>query len=218
MPPDRINEGVELLESKRLIDVRHWAGTLPFSFSGVELTAEGRVRYEESIENRGATMGSPASSSGATARKGRHRVFVVHGQDEAPKNAVQIFLRKLDLEDIVLHEQPNRGRTIIEKFESYAAVDFALVLLTPDDTGGPVGTSPDKLKRRARQNVVLELGYFIGKLGRDHVCALHQGDVEIPSDLSGMLWVEMDRGGAWKISVANEMQEAGIPVDLNKLC
>jgi len=149
--------------------------------------------------------------------QGSHKVFVVHGQDDAAKLAVKEFLQKLDLKGVVLHEQPNKGQTIIEKFESHEDVDFVLVLLTPDDIGGPGATSPEKLKPRARQNVVFELGYFLGKLGRLHVCALHKGEVELPSDFGGMSWVEMDKAGGWMFTVAREMRERGIPIDLNLL-
>ncbi len=173
--------------------------------------------YLDELRKEPRKMSTPASSGIATARKGTHKVFIVHGQDEEAKLAVKDLLQKLDLEGIVLHEQPNKGRTIIEKFEAHGDVDFALVLLTPDDIGGPAGTSLDKLKPRARQNVVLELGYFFGHLGRDRVCALLKHDVEIPSDFGGMLWVKMDPAGAWKMEVAREMKEQEIPVDLNRL-
>ena len=125
-------------------------------------------------------------------------------------------LERLGLQAIILHEQPNRGRTIIEKFEDYAKVSFAVVLLTPDDVGAAVEDAAH-LQPRARQNVILELGYFAGRLGRDRVCALHKGGVEIPSDFSGVLWVEMDVGGAWQFRLAREIEAAGLEVDLDRL-
>ena len=144
------------------------------------------------------------------------RVFVVHGHDEGTKQSVARCLEKLELEAIVLHEQPSQGRTIIEKFEGYADVGFAVVLLTPDDVGA-AGDDIGNLKPRARQNVIFELGFFIGKLGRKRVCALHKGDVEIPSDFAGVLWVPMDPGGAWRFTLGREMKAIGLDVDLNKL-
>lgn len=143
------------------------------------------------------------------------RVFIVHGRGEEAKQSVARCLEKLELEAIILHEQPNQGRTIIEKFEDYMDVGFAVVLLTPDD----VGAAKDEgdLKPRARQNVIFELGFFIGKLGRQRVCALHKGDVEIPSDFAGVLWVPMDPGGAWRFTLGREMKAAELDVDLNKL-
>ncbi len=114
-----------------------------------------------------------------------------------------------------MHEQPNTGKTIIEKFEHYSNVSFAIVLLTPDDIGAAKDDQSNK-KQRARQNVILELGYFLGKLGRDRVCALYKSDVEIPSDYKGVLFIPMDDKGAWKMLLAKEIKQAKIDVDLNK--
>jgi predicted nucleotide-binding protein len=130
------------------------------------------------------------------------------------KESVARFLEKLGLTPVILHEQPNAGKTVIEKFEAHSDVGFAVVLLTPDDLGGSA-SSPDKLNHRARQNVILELGYFIGKLGRAKVCALHKGGVEIPSDIHGVLYVPYDAGNGWRLSLASEIKAAGIAVDLN---
>lgn len=145
------------------------------------------------------------------------QVFVVHGHDEEAKQSVARCLEKLELEAIILHEQPSRGRTIIEKFEDYADVGFAVVLLTPDDMGAAKDDIIDDLKPRARQNVVFELGFFIGKLGRQQVCALYKSDVEIPSDFAGVLYVPMDPEGAWRFKLVQEMKAAGLDVDSNRL-
>jgi predicted nucleotide-binding protein len=144
------------------------------------------------------------------------KVFVVHGHDEAAKEKVSSLLRKLKLEPVILHEQASKGKTIIEKFEQYADVGFAVVLLTPDDVGSPI-EERDQLKPRARQNVILELGFFLGKLGRSKVCALHKGQVEIPSDYEGVIYVPMDEAGAWGLKLGKELKEVGIEVDLNLL-
>lgn len=144
------------------------------------------------------------------------RVFVVHGHAEEAKQSVARCLEKLGLEAIILHEKPSRGQTIIEKFEDYADVGFAVVLLTPDDVGAAKGDA-GSLKPRARQNVIFELGFFVGSLGRRRVCALHRGDVEIPSDFAGVLWVPMDPQGAWRFELVREMRAAGLDVDPNKL-
>jgi predicted nucleotide-binding protein len=142
-------------------------------------------------------------------------VFVVHGHDTAALESAARFLEKLGLRAIILHEQASGGKTILEKIEAHSGVGFAVVLLTPDDVGAvaAMSTSPQP---RARQNVVLELGYFIGRLGRDRVCALKRGDLELPSDVVGVVYVPMDPGGAWKLLLAREMREAGLPVDLNR--
>lgn len=142
-----------------------------------------------------------------------NKVFLVHGHDESARESTARFLEKLGLEPIILHEQPNAGRTIIEKVEKYAEVAFAVVLLTPDDVGGSA-SDPQALNSRARQNVILELGYFIGRLGRAHVAALLKGDVEKPSDYDGVVYIVMDTGGAWKIQLARERKTAGLNIDL----
>jgi len=169
-------------------------------------------RLEERKEDlRPPSTTTTTVGSNATSRK----VFVVHGRDDAAKEAAARFLGQLDLEPIILHEQPNGGRTIIEKFERYADVAFAVVLLTPDDLGASKD-APKEGKSRARQNVIFELGFFIGRLGRSRVCALHKGDTEILSDYQGVVYVAMDVGGGWKLALAREIREAGIAVDLNK--
>jgi hypothetical protein len=143
-------------------------------------------------------------------------IFVVHGHDGEVKVTVARFLLKLlGHEPVILHEQPGRGRTIIEKFEQHAAqAGCAVVLLTGDDQGGPVGASQH---RRPRQNVVFELGFFVGTLGRDRVIILYEPQVELPSDLSGILYIELDDHGAWRNSVARELQAAGLSIDLTAL-
>lgn len=143
------------------------------------------------------------------------KVFVVHGHDEGAREAVARFLERLDFETIILHEQANQGRTIIEKIEAHGDVGFAVVLLTPDDVGG---LKDGELSPRARQNVLLELGFFIGALGRSRVCALKRGDVEIPSDFGGVVYEPYDAGGgAWKSALGRELQAAGFEIDWNKV-
>jgi len=142
------------------------------------------------------------------------KVFVVHGRDEAAKLAVARFLEAMGFEPIILHEQANRGDTIIEKFERNADVGFAVVLLTPDDIGGPKDAK--EFQPRARQNVIAELGYFVGTLGRGRVLPLLKGALEIPTDFSGVVYTEMDDRGRWKTELANELDAAGFEVDFRK--
>ena len=143
------------------------------------------------------------------------RIFIVHGQDDAEKETTARFLEKLDLEPIILHEQPNKGRTIIEKFEDYSDVAFAVVLLTPDDLGSAIDT-PEKTQPRARQNVIFELGFFIGKFGRERVCALYKGEIEILSDYQGVIFIDLDDAGAWQLKLVREIKASGIEVDMNR--
>jgi len=141
-------------------------------------------------------------------------VFIVHGHNNEVKIEVARTLEKLGLNPIILHEQPNAGKTIIEKFEKHSVVGFAIVILTDDDLGR--AKKDEDLNPRARQNVILELGYFIGKLGRDRVCPLYTKGVELPSDLYGILYTEID-GGGWKIQMAKELKAAGYNIDVNKI-
>jgi predicted nucleotide-binding protein len=141
-------------------------------------------------------------------------VFIVHGHDAATKNEVARFVERAGLKATILHEQPNFGRAIIEKFEEHASqAGFAIILLTPDDVGGEGGVT---LKPRARQNVIAEMGYFAGKLGRRRVCVLMKGTVEVPSDFAGVVYTEMDDRGAWKGALGRELQAAGYAVDWGK--
>lgn len=146
-----------------------------------------------------------------------NKVFIVHGHDENSKISVARFVEKLGLEAVILHEQPNNGKTIIEKFESNARdVDYAIILLTPDDLASPVN-NPNNTNYRARQNVILELGYFSGVLGRQNVCVLYKNGVEIPSDYLGVIYTELDSSEGWQLKLAKEMKTAGMDIDLNKV-
>jgi len=148
------------------------------------------------------------------------RVFVVHGHDEAAMLAVARLLEKLDLEPIILHEQPSKGRTVIEKFVDHAeTAAFAVALLTPDDEGRVKAKAPKSraLSDRARQNVIFEAGYFIGRLGRQNVVLLYKPGVELPSDVQGVIYIEMDTAGAWRLELLAEIEAAGISVDANRL-
>lgn len=150
--------------------------------------------------------------------KNNKKVFIVHGHDNEAKQELARVLEKSDFEAIILHEQPNSGKTIIEKSERYTDVGYAIVLYTECDKGRDKNVQIEQEKSRARQNVVFEHGYLIAKLGRDHVCALVKGDVETPGDISGVVYVPMDENGAWKMQLAKDMQDVGLPVDMNKFC
>ena len=153
---------------------------------------------------------------GAPVTQVSNRVFVVHGRDDGDKNTVARFLESFGLEAVILHEQPNEGRTIVEKFEDYSDVGFAVIICTPDDVGA-LAIDRDNLRFRPRQNVVLELGFFLAKLGRQRVCPLVRGNLEMPSDYDGVLYLQMEGSEDWRTNLAIELKNAGLPVDLNRL-
>jgi predicted nucleotide-binding protein len=172
-----------------------------------------RSMEERLAEQEHAQQSAPVSI--ANARSPR-KVFVVHGHDEAAREAMARFLEKIELEAVILLEQPDQGLTIIEKFETHASqVSFAVVLLTPDDLGGSASASAQAA--RARQNVIFELGYFVGKLGRGRACLLRKGGVEIPSDLYGVIYTDMDAADGWKLRLVKELKAAGLSFDANKV-
>ena len=146
----------------------------------------------------------------------KSKVFIVHGHDGEAKQAVARFVEKIGLEAIILHEQASSGNTIIEKIEEYTNVGFGIVLYTPCDLGASQ-RHKDQLKPRARQNVVFEHGYLIGKIGRKNVCALVKGDIETPNDISGVVYIKMEGEKEWKYKVADEMKACGYDIDLNKI-
>lgn len=141
-----------------------------------------------------------------------NKVFVVHGHDEALKEKVARLLEKQGLEAIILSEQANKGKTIIEKFEENSDVGAAICLFTGDDIGKEKSEAVEK--QRARQNVVYEAGYFMGKLGRERVIMLVDNGIELPSDLQGVVYTDSE---SWKTEVLQELQSIGYGIDFNKL-
>lgn len=141
-----------------------------------------------------------------------NKVFIVHGHDEKVNQEVARTIEKLGLEAIILREQPNVGKTIIEKFEEYAKdVRFAVILLTADDK------MEDSSLFRARQNVVFEMGYFMGALGRKNVMCMLQENVEKPGDIDGVVYTQIDKVGVWRYSLVKELKACGYDVDANRV-
>jgi predicted nucleotide-binding protein len=214
---------MEELEAKKWIikteEAGHFISGLPFcqtikksysiSLDGVEyLTSIGVIddKYKSNI------MKSKVNPNLCSNKE----IFIVHGMDNEAKIEVARFLEKLQLKPIILHEQVNAGKTIIEKIESYSNVAFGIVLYTPCDKCYAKEENAKPLNR-ARQNVVFEHGYLIGKIGRDNVCALMKGDVEPPNDISGVVYTIMDKEGSWRMKIAQEIKNAGLDIDLNNL-
>lgn len=141
-------------------------------------------------------------------------VFIVHGHDPEALVTVEDLIRSLKLKPVILNDLPGGGNTIIEMIEKYGDVAYVAVLMTPDDFGGS-HAQRHVVRDRARQNVILELGFFMGKLGRSRVITLVKGDIEIPSDYLGVRYITMDPGDGWRLHLANELNRAGFFVDFN---
>jgi len=179
----------------------------------IETLRQAQKNLTEKLEFTARASTAPRQRAASSAANTRD-VFVTHGHDEAAREAVARFLEKAGFNPIILHEQANRGDTVIEKIERYSDVGFAVVLLTPDDVGGPAGSAQ---KARARQNVIAELFYFVGKLGRSRVAALVKGTIEIPSNIGGVVYTDLDGPGAWRAALLRELEAAGYQVDWSAL-
>lgn len=146
-------------------------------------------------------LAEPRKVSGKTA-------FIIHGHDNDLKREVELLLTDAGVNHIVLNEQPDRGRAIIDKMlDETKYSGYAIALLTPDD----ITEHGDK---RARQNVIFEIGYFLGRIGKERIRMIVKDNIEIPSDLGGILYEKYDSKGAWKIKLLKEMQAVGIYVDI----
>jgi predicted nucleotide-binding protein len=170
---------------------------------------------EEEIADRANLAPGPIDAAPAIISPAHNRkVFVVHGREEGPREGIARFLERLGFQPIILHEQANQGRTVIEKVEDHSDVGFAVIILTPDDMGNLKGEEPQP---RARQNVLLELGYFIGKLTRKRVCTLKVGELEIHSDWRDVVDEPYDAGGGWRQTLARELEAAEYEIDWNRV-
>lgn len=188
------------------------ASTEAGSMNDVSETGFADVSIQGDLVFQSPSVSAISSSKTEKPKALKRKVFIVHGHDEGARETVARFLERIGFEVIILHEQANRGRTVIEKVEVHGDVPFAVVLLTPDDEGCKAGGNPQP---RARQNVILELGYFIGRLGRSNVCALTRGNVEIPSDFAGVVYEAME--GQWKSKLAGELEDVGFEIDWKKV-
>ena len=175
---------------------------------------DGLIRHKKNLERKiRLQKEAPLSAALPQSQVRGNKIFLVHGHDREMKETTARLLEKLKLDVVIMDEKANRGKTLIEKLEDLASdVGYAVVLMTADDEGNAKGKSP---KPRARQNVIIELGYFIGKLGRDRVCVLYADGVDPPSDFKGVAYHPIDSGKAWRYEVANELDEAGYSIDTN---
>jgi len=204
----RVHGGVFSLSPsfKQLVDYQR--GDITHKITHLESIIERLELMREEFD----TASAPAPS--LSSKPASSKVFLVHGHDTGALGSVEAFLRKLNLDITVLRDEPNRGQTIIEKVESNADVGFAVVLLTGDDEGHQ-RQMQDALLPRARQNVIFELGYFIGRLGRSRVCALYEDGVDLPSDYSGVTFIPWSHGADWELQLFRELKAAELPVNAN---
>lgn len=213
---DSTSIGDKYIEFSSPIDVHPYSLAPSFS-DKLDRTRREMDSSINSLEEILAQLEIPDEPSENPTRTFGDEVFIVHGHDNEAKETVARFVENLDIEATILHERANRGKTIPEKFEEHAGkVGFAIILLTPDDVGKSKDET-DEPKPRARQNVILELGYFWALLGRERMCVLYKEDVELPSDIHGILYVPMDSFNGWQLQLAKEMRQAGLPIDPEKL-
>lgn len=194
----------------------HTIGSLTNSISAQHTQLPEQPNAYERANQNNQTV-KPEAAEKRYSEAMNKKVFIVHGHDNAAKQETARVLEKIGLDAIILHEQPDAGKTIIEKIEAYTDVSFAVVLYTECDLGRAKEAEVDDERYRARQNVVFEHGYLIGKLGRDKVCALVKGNVETPGDITGVVYTKMDDNGAWKLQLVRNMKAAGLDVDANRL-
>ncbi|PVX24871.1 MAG: hypothetical protein CW691_06225 [Candidatus Bathyarchaeum sp.] len=159
----------------------------------------------------------PASDARLNNQVRSNKIFLVHGNDTEMKNDATQTLQKLELDPIILHETKNNQQTLIEKITEHNHVSFAVVLLSPDDLAYPKEKTPNEAKQQAKQNVIFELGYFLGRLGKQNVVAIYRKkkDFEVPNQYNGVLWIEYKTG--WYFKLIKQLQECKFEVDANKL-
>ncbi len=171
-----------------------------------------KLTFQSYLEELKETPNGEQAIKQIVQAKNFSKIFIVHGHDEALKQSVARLIEKQGIEAIILSEKANKGKTIIEKLEENSDVGCAICLFTPDDTGK--ANKEDDYKYRARQNVVLEAGFFMGKLGREHVVYLASPELELPSDLQGVVYTNANN---WQFDLLKELKAMGYNIDFNKL-
>jgi predicted nucleotide-binding protein len=162
----------------------------------------------------------PSTQQVMSASNVRRRVFVVCGTDDEIKQAVTNALIKLKLVPVVMCEEPSIGKKILENFSRYYAdVGFAVVLLSPDDFAYAINEANTKRKLRPRQDVIFQLGFLLGKIGKGNVLVLFRecANFEIPTDFEGMKVAAFDDRDSWKLALIRELSNSGLVVDGDRL-
>lgn len=202
----KVSTLLDYLERKSLIR-KNFSGNNRLVF----ITIEGEALVNE-IKNKAKTIIKQDISDKIELNE--RDIFIVHGHDETKKETVARLISNINLNPIILNEQASVGHTIIEKLERSSNVGAAIILLTGDDLGG---SCPDGLRKRARQNVILELGYFFGKIGRKRTITLYEEDIELPSDFHGINWILLDKNVSWKLTVVKELKAMGYNVSADNI-
>jgi predicted nucleotide-binding protein len=145
------------------------------------------------------------------------KIIIVNGRDHAMKDMVAHAIEKLGLIPLILHDKVDRIKSIWD-LSNLSEGSYAIILLTPDEVNYPIFREDEKVLR-ARQNVILEMGYFLGKLGRDRVAVIYKSveSFELPSDLMGVAYTKFDDEGKWWFNIAKALQASGYPIALDKL-
>ncbi|HEX2713545.1 MAG TPA: TIR domain-containing protein [Candidatus Acidoferrales bacterium] len=220
----KLEAGGLILKSKKRTgndtgyQIRFTTGEIVNVFDNGTVSTQGR--NQDRIRNVLGISGAEAAVAVQAAAPNR-KVFVVYGHDNPAKTQLEAMLRRWDLDPLILDQLPSEGQTVIEKLEKYTRndVSFAVVLATPDDEGYAVGKADEK-RFRARQNVVLELGLLLGKLGRPRVAIFlkNQEKMERPSDIQGLIYLPfIDDVAEAKVQLAKEMEKQGLRIEVAKL-
>jgi predicted nucleotide-binding protein len=212
---ERLLIAIEALEIDKMIDaklLRTGYDQVARAAMNIRINGNGRKHLAERTNPKSSPARIKQGANNPTARK----AFIVHGHEHGLKETVARFLEKLDIEPIILHEQADKGRTLIEKFEEHAGeVQYAVVILSGDDLAHSK-SEPAETESRARQNVIFEFGFFVGRLGRTHTFALLQKDVALPSDMNGIIYIKLEDNN-WRFLLAREFKAAGLDIDMNKV-
>jgi predicted nucleotide-binding protein len=213
--------GEKVTSEKRLpnetgTQLRTVAGAIVNVFDTGRVQVQGKRQDEIQRLLTGGADTAPARA----AAKEKRSVFVVYGHDQHSRDQLEAMLRRWQLDPLILDQLPTEGQTIIEKLEgAIAECDFGVVLATPDDEGHRAGRSDEKTFR-ARQNVVLEMGMLLSKLGRKHVAVLlkDQTDMERPSDIQGLIYIPFkDDVKEVAVPLAKAMDAVGYNIDISRL-
>jgi predicted nucleotide-binding protein len=208
------NEGIKIIDKDIWFNVYEKSIQIIFDDKLIEFLDELRYFIYLKIEKRNLLLTEiQTTKPNEIIMKQVANAFLVHGRDEVTKQTVARFLEHLKIKPIILSEQGGI-KGILEKIEMCSDVDFAVVLLTPDDEGNLLG---EEKKPRSRQNVIFELGYFIAKLKKEKVIVLIQDNIEKPSDYDGIMYINYDNHNGWKLKLAKEIKTTGINIDLNEL-